>query len=207
MPIKGKSKTAEKKTCRLFTKNSPTIGRRTWTDVEPREIFFLRYQVSKKVTLSSSSIHNMCIEKKMEQSISGESKKIFRISSHTLLIGFDSKWKKSMAGAGGDKRRFQYCTDASGTIVLFPSSSGTLRTQSYWSFFTRQCGNSEQLLPVHLPCRMCFQFAFCHQFGINTWRVKVRAKDRQYSFCLLIRWSLESWYDQLECTASCTIHA
>ena len=30
--------------------------------------------------------HNMCIEK-MEQFISGESKKIFRISSHTLLIG------------------------------------------------------------------------------------------------------------------------
>ena len=29
----------------------------------------------------------MCIEKKMEQFISGESKKIFRISSHPLLIG------------------------------------------------------------------------------------------------------------------------
>ena len=32
-------------------------------------------------------VHNKCIEKKMEQFISGESKKIFRISSHTLLIG------------------------------------------------------------------------------------------------------------------------
>ena len=29
----------------------------------------------------------MCIEKKMEQFISGELKKIFRVSSHTLLIG------------------------------------------------------------------------------------------------------------------------
>ena len=29
----------------------------------------------------------MCIEKKMEQFISGELKNIFRVSSHTLLIG------------------------------------------------------------------------------------------------------------------------
>ena len=29
----------------------------------------------------------MCIEKKMEQFISGELKKIFKVSSHTLLIG------------------------------------------------------------------------------------------------------------------------
>ena len=29
----------------------------------------------------------MSIEKKMEQFISGEEKKIFRVSSHTLLIG------------------------------------------------------------------------------------------------------------------------
>ena len=29
----------------------------------------------------------------------------------------DSKWKKSMAGGGGNKNRYQYCTDSSGTIV------------------------------------------------------------------------------------------
>ena len=36
---------------------------------------------------------------------------------------------------------------------------------------------------------MCVQFAFYHQFGINTWEVKVWAKDRQYSFCLWILWT------------------
>ena len=38
-------------------------------------------------------IHNMCIEKKMEQFISGKSKKIFRFSSHTLLIGLTVSFK------------------------------------------------------------------------------------------------------------------
>ena len=29
----------------------------------------------------------------------------------------DEKWKKSMAGGGGNKRRYQYCTDSSGAIL------------------------------------------------------------------------------------------
>ena len=35
----------------------------------------------------------------------------------------DSKWKVSLAG-GGDKRRFKYCADASGTIVYFRALQG-----------------------------------------------------------------------------------
>ena len=35
----------------------------------------------------------------------------------------DSKWKVCFAG-GGDKRRFQYCTDSSGTIVYFRALQG-----------------------------------------------------------------------------------
>ena len=38
---------------------------------------------------------------------------------------------------------------------LSSSSSRTFRTQSYWSFIAGQCGNSERILPVHLPHRMC----------------------------------------------------
>ena len=37
---------------------------------------------------------------------------------------------------------------------------------------TRQCRYSEQLLPIHLPRRMCNQFTFHHQFGIDTGRSK-----------------------------------
>ena len=36
----------------------------------------------------------------------------------------DSKWKKSMTGGGGNKKRYQYCTDSSGTIVYLRALQG-----------------------------------------------------------------------------------
>ena len=63
------------------------IERRTWTDIEPGNYSFSDYELSKKVTYLLRHSQNMCIEKKMEQFISGELKKIFRVTSHTLLIG------------------------------------------------------------------------------------------------------------------------
>ena len=36
----------------------------------------------------------------------------------------DDKWKKSMAGGGGNKKRYQYCTDSSGTILYLRALQG-----------------------------------------------------------------------------------
>ena len=36
----------------------------------------------------------------------------------------DGRWKACLAGGGGDKRRFQYCTGSSGTIVYFRALQG-----------------------------------------------------------------------------------
>ena len=36
----------------------------------------------------------------------------------------DSKWKACLAGGGGNKKRFQYCTDSSGTIVYLRAPQG-----------------------------------------------------------------------------------
>ena len=36
----------------------------------------------------------------------------------------DEKWKKSMAGGGGNKKRFQYCTDPSGEILYLQAFQG-----------------------------------------------------------------------------------
>ena len=59
----------------------------------------------------------------MEPFNSGELRKIFRINSHKLFIGLTIDGKACLA-AGGVKRWFQYCTDASGTIVYFRSLQG-----------------------------------------------------------------------------------
>ena len=36
----------------------------------------------------------------------------------------DGRWKACLAAGGGDKRRFKYCSDASGTIVYFRALQG-----------------------------------------------------------------------------------
>ena len=89
---------------------------------------------------------------------------------------------------------------------LSPSSSRTFRIQSYWSYSTGQCDNSEQLLPVHLSRRMCNQFAFHHQFGIETWRSKFwQNTDRDLSACGSYGQRPQgSCYDRLEWTAPST---
>ena len=116
MPIKGKSKTPEKRSCRLF------IGRRTWTDIEPGKYSFSDYEVSKKVTYllrqsqhvhreEDGAVHFWRIKENLQNQ--------FPHTPHWP----DSKWKVCLAG-GGDKRRFQHCTDASGTIVYFRALQG-----------------------------------------------------------------------------------
>ena len=68
----------------------------------------------------------MCIEKKMEQFISGESKKNLQSQFPHSPHWSDGRWKVCLAG-GGDKKRFQYCSDASGTIVYFRALQGHSR--------------------------------------------------------------------------------
>ena len=66
----------------------------------------------------------MCIEKKMERFKSGELRTIFRnIFPHSLHWS-DHEWKACLAGGGGNKKRFQYSADSSGTIVYLRALQG-----------------------------------------------------------------------------------
>ena len=62
-------------------------------------------------------------EKRTERFISGESKKIFRIHSHNLLIGLTIDGKHAWQQEE-QKRKFQYCTDDSGIIVYLRALQG-----------------------------------------------------------------------------------
>ena len=76
-----RSKTKAKPQRREPAGSSPRtvlIGKRPWTDVEPWKYSFSDYEVSKKVAYLLV-MDNMCMEKKMEQFNSGESKKVFKI--------------------------------------------------------------------------------------------------------------------------------
>ena len=60
----------------------------------------------------------------MERLNSGESHIIFRIILCFVIIWSDVKWKSSMAGGGGHKKRFRYCADSSGTILYLRALQG-----------------------------------------------------------------------------------
>ena len=99
------------------------IGRRNWTDVEPGEYSFSDYEVSKKVTFllrhpqhvyreGDGAVHFWRIKENLQSQ--------FPHSPHWS----DGRWKVCLAGGGGNKKRYQYCTDSSGTIVYLRALQG-----------------------------------------------------------------------------------
>ena len=96
---------------------------------------------------------NMCIEKMMEQFSSGESKTIFRNISCVSLIGLIASGRKAWQEEE-ETRKIPVLYWFFRNNCVSPSFSRTLRKQSHWSYSTGQCDYSEQLLQVHLSCRM-----------------------------------------------------
>ena len=60
----------------------------------------------------------------MERLNSGESKTTFRNIFEFCHHWSDEKWKNSMAARGGNKKRFQYCTDLSGETLYLRALQG-----------------------------------------------------------------------------------
>ena len=113
---KAKSTTTKTIFCRVIHKNY-TLGERTWTDVEPVQHSISDYEVSKKLIrlLRHGNLlrdDDGAIEL---WRIKGNLQTYFLYCHHWS----DNKWKSSMAGGGGNKEIFQYCTDSSGPI-LYP---------------------------------------------------------------------------------------
>ena len=68
------------------------VGKRTWTDVEPGKYSFSDYEVSKKVMYLLR--HSQHVHREEDGAVHfWRIKKIFRISSHTFLIGLISSGK------------------------------------------------------------------------------------------------------------------
>ena len=88
---------------------------------------------------------------------------------------------------------------------LSPSSSMSFRTQSHWSYFTRQCINSKRFLRVHLS-RLDMQLIHIPS-QIQDWlrEDNIWTKDRQYLSRLWILWqrTQRSWDSRYENITSC----
>ena len=99
------------------------MNARNWIDVEPGEYPFTEYEVSKKVIYLLRHSQQMHREEdgaihfwRMKENLQNQ----FPQSIHWS----DDRWKACLAAGGGVKRRLQYCTDDSGTIVYFRALQG-----------------------------------------------------------------------------------
>ena len=163
---KAKSKPQKRDFASSSLRSTP-IGR-TWTEGEPGKQSLSDYPVSKKLIhlLRHGSLprdNDGAIEFwRLEDDL----QKHFLYCHHWS----DEKWKNSMAEGGGQKKIFQYCFDSSGTIVYLRALQGYSGRSLIDPSLQDNVVISEQLLLMHLSCRMCNQFTFHHQFGIDTWR-------------------------------------
>ena len=90
------------------------FGKRFWTDVEPGDHSPVAYPVSKQLSTllrhlprdNDGAIEFWRIEEYLRNDLMH--------SRHWS----DEKWKRIMAKGGGNKKRFQYCTDPSGQQIL-----------------------------------------------------------------------------------------
>ena len=99
------------------------IGKRMWTDVEPGEYSLSDYDISKKLIhllRHGNQVHREDDGAVQFWRIKENLQKHFPHCPHWS----DDKWKKSMAGGGGNKKRYQYCTDSSGKIVYLRALQG-----------------------------------------------------------------------------------
>ena len=203
MPIKGQCRTTKKRTCFTMKSLYWEEGIGYWT----REIFSLRlwsteecifFDIDKDHREEDGAIHFLRIKENIQNNQ-------FPYSLHWS----DKKWKVCLAGGGGDKIRFQYCTDDSGTIVYFRALQGH-SGRNLIDFSTQD--------NVVIPSNF-FQYIYHVGCAVNlhsfiSWGLTPGGQSsskRLTVFFLLVdlmdKKSQGSWWDWLECTTSCTILA
>ena len=146
------------------------IGERTWTEIEPQDYSSTYYPVSKQlITL----LRHGNLPREDDGAI-----EFWRLKDHLRDYfvqsqhWFDEKWKSTTAEGGGNKKRFQYCTDPSEKILYLRALQGHSGRNPIDPSLQDNFFNFERFLRVHLSCRMCNQLTFHNQFRIDTGRTK-----------------------------------
>ena len=122
--IAARSKAKAKPQKRKLVGTTATIPmhERKCIDIEPSAPSLIAYEVSKKVI--SLLRHNQTLQREEDGAI-----EFYRIKFHLrnqvsqVQHWSDERWKSCLA-AGGSKRRYQYCSDNSGTILYLRALQG-----------------------------------------------------------------------------------
>ena len=113
---KAKAKPRRRTPACSFTRTVP-IGERTWTDIEPEDCSSVDYPVSKRL---STLLRHGDLPREEDGAIEfwrlkDDRRNKFQHSQYWS----DDVWKSKMAGGGGNKKIFQYCTDPSRQEILY----------------------------------------------------------------------------------------
>ena len=101
------------------------MNERKWIDIEPGNysLSLSAYDLSKKVI--NLLRHNQTLQREEDGAIEFCKIKFHLRNYHPLMPYWsDDRWKLCLAAGGGAKRRYQYCTDISGTIVYLRALQG-----------------------------------------------------------------------------------
>ena len=99
------------------------IHQRRWIDIEPSKQDLDSYDLSKKVI--NLLRHNQTLQREEDGAIEFCKIKFHFRNHHSQMQNWsDDRWKACLAAGGGSKRRYQYCSDNSGTIIYFRALQG-----------------------------------------------------------------------------------
>ena len=99
------------------------IHQRRWIDIEPSKQDLASYDLSKKVI--NLLRHNQTLQREEDGAIEFFKIKFHLRNHHSQIQNWsDDRWKACLAAGGGSKRRYQYCSDDSGTILSLRALQG-----------------------------------------------------------------------------------
>ena len=99
------------------------MNQRKWIVFEPAEPSLPAYEVSKKVI--NLLRHNQTVQREEDGAIQfWRIKNYLRNQFSQISCWSDDRWKVCLAAGGGSKRRYQYCSDVSGTILYLRALQG-----------------------------------------------------------------------------------
>ena len=108
----------------LTSTRTVPICERFWTDIEPQTNSPIAHPVSKRL---STLLRHGHLPREEDRAIEfWRLKDYLRNEFEHSQHWSDEMWKSRMAGGGGNKRRFQHCTDPSGEILYFRALQGHL---------------------------------------------------------------------------------
>ena len=118
---KAKAKPQKRETAEL--PSSIPMNERKWIDIEPSEPSLSAYEISKKVTHLLR--HCQTVQREDDGAVQfWRIKNFLQNQFPQILLWSDERWKACFPAGRGSKRRYQYCSDNSGTIIYLRALQG-----------------------------------------------------------------------------------